>query len=322
MLNYGVIGAGRIAKQFCNAVNGINGKLYAVASRSIERAEAYQKEFNFEKAYGSYEELLNDPKVDIVYIATPHGLHYEQMMLILDYKKNILCEKPFTLNAKQAKTVFDKAKKNNCFVMEAVWTRFLPTILEVKQLVEQGIIGEIKEIVNSFGFAFEYGEKGRLYDLKLGAGALLDVGIYPVSFAHLFLGAPSSFETQADMDPNGFDLSEKTTFHYPNAIAHLESSMVEDLDSTAVIKGTKGYIKIPTFWKAEKAYIYDLNDHLIKEISHPFIVNGFEYEIMETYRMVEAGLLESSIMPHSVTLEIMKEMDELRKIWGLKYPQE
>ncbi len=322
MLNYGVIGAGRIARQFCAAVNGINGKLYAIASRNMERALSYQKEFRFEKAYDSYEALLSDPKVDIVYVATPHGLHYEQMMQILDYKKHILCEKPLTLNEKQAKAVFQKAKEKKLFVMEALWTRFLPTIIEVKQLVDDGIIGDITEIHNSFGFAFEYGEKARLYDPKMGAGALLDVGVYPVSFSHLFLGPPTSFETTATMDPNGFDLSEEMTFHYSGAVAHLASSIIKDLDSTAIIKGTKGYIKIPTFWKAEKAFIYDLNHHLIKEISYPFIANGFEYEIMETYRVVEAGLLESKIMSHEVTLETMRELDALRKAWGLKYPQE
>ena len=322
MLNYGVIGAGRIAKQFCNAVIGIGGVLYAVASRNLNKAKAYQKEFGFEKAYCSYDALLKDPNVDIIYLATPHGLHFEQMMQILDYKKHILCEKSFTLNEKQARLVFAKAKENNCFVMEALWTRFLPTILEVKQLVDEGIIGQITEIQNSFGFAFEYGEKERLYDLKLGAGALLDVGVYTLSFTHLFLGKPNCFETKVEMDPNGFDLSEQSTFFYDHATAHLESSINKDLDSTAIIKGTKGMIKVPQFWKAEKAFVYDLNNSLIKEISYPFLVNGFEYEIMETYKVIQSGLLESSIMTHNITLEILKEMDDLRKVWNLKYPQE
>lgn len=322
MVRFGVIGAGRIANQFCEAVNGIKGNLYAIASRDIEKANAYKKKYGFVKAYGSYETLLSDPNVDCIYIATPHGLHYEQMMMVLDYKKHIICEKSFTLNAKQALAVFKKAKENNLFVMEAMWTRFLPVIKEVTQLVNDGIIGEITNLENSFGFAFEYGVKSRLFDLSLGAGALLDIGVYSVNMAHLFLGNPTHFDTEVIMDPKGFDLSESITFHYPNLDAHLACSMENSLDNVCIISGTKGSVKIPHFWRAESASIYDLNKHIIKEIAHPHQINGFEYEILEVIKCIESGLTESTIMSHQDTIDVMILMDGLRYAWGLKYPQE
>lgn len=322
MVRFGVIGAGIIARIFCEAVNGIKGNLYAVASRDIKRANAYKDEYGFEKAYGSYESLLSDPNVDCVYIATPHGLHYEQMMMVLGYKKHIICEKAFTLNTRQAEAVFKKAKENNLFVMEAMWTRFLPVIQEVTQLVHEGIIGEITSLDNSFGFVFQLGEKTRLSDLKLGAGALLDIGVYSVTMAHLFLGNPTHFDTEVIMDPSGYDLSESITFHYPNAKAHLSCSMEANLDNICLVTGTKGYLKISHFWGAESASIYDANNQLIKEIAHPHQINGFEYEILEVIKCIESGLTESSIMTHQITLEIMRLMDGLRYAWDLKYPQE
>jgi len=322
MVRFGVIGAGSIARVFCEAVRGVQGNLYAVASRDQKRSDELKDAYGFEKAYDSYEKLLSDPLVDCVYLATPHGLHYEQMMMILDYKKHILCEKSFTLNAKQAAAVFKKAKENNLFVMEAMWTRFLPTIKEVLVSVKNKMIGDITHLENSFGFSFENRDQSRLFDPKLGAGALLDIGVYSVTMAHLFLGNPSHFDTEVILDPRGFDLSESITFHYPDLDAHMSCSLESILDNECIITGTKGVIKIPQFWRAEKAYIYDLNHQLIKEIAHPHPINGFEFEILEVIKCIESGLTESSTMTHQTTLDIMKLMDGLRYAWGLKYPQE
>ncbi len=322
MIRFGVIGAGRIAKTFSEAIKGTKESLYAVASRDINKALQYQKDYGYEKVYGSYEALLADLNVDCVYIATPHGLHYEHMMLALTYKKNILCEKSFTLNAKQAETVLNKAKENNLFVMEAMWTRFLPTIREVKKLVDSGIIGKITKIEADFGFAVDKHRKDRIVDPKMGGGALLDLGVYPVNFANLFLGSPDRYETKAVMDSRGFDFSETYTFFYSDSQAYLKSSLAEQLDTTAYIYGTEGYIKIPDFWKAEHALIYNQNHQLIQEINHPHLINGFEYEINEVARCLNENLKESPMMPHSSTLEVMKQMDALRKTWGLKFPTE
>ncbi|MBN2299621.1 MAG: Gfo/Idh/MocA family oxidoreductase [Acholeplasmataceae bacterium] len=322
MVRFGVIGAGRIAKTFSEAMKVTKGYLYAIASRDILKARKYQKAYGYEKVYDNYEEMLKDDNIDCVYIATPHGLHFEHMMLALKYHKNILCEKSFTLNAKQALTVFNKAKENHLFIMEAMWTRFLPTIKEVKHRIDQSIIGEITMLEAHFGFSMKFNRKDRLVNPNLGGGALLDLGVYPIHFAHLFLGSPLSFETKSHLDPIGIDLSEQYTFQYHNAIAILSSSLEKQLDKVALIKGTKGYIKIYDFWKAEKAQIFDLDHHLIEEISYPHLKNGFEYEINEVIRCLEENLTESPLMPYQTTLFVMKQMDELRHVWGLKYPGE
>lgn len=321
VVRFGVIGAGYIATKFCEAVLGIHGHLYAIASRDIKKAESYQNKFGFEKAYDQYEDLLSDPNVDCVYIATPHGLHYDHMMLALKHKKNILCEKSFTLNARQAEAVLYKAIENHVFVMEAMWTRFLPTIQELKRLIDDGIIGKITHVEASFGLYADQ-NKERLFSPLLGGGALLDLGVYPITFANIILGQPKSFETEVKLNSNGYDVSEKMKYHYPDAIALLSSALDMQMNTTGIIKGQNGCIKVPNFWKAEEAYIYDMNHHLIQEISYPHIVNGLEYEIMEVIRCIESGLTESPIMPHAETIEIMKQMDALRNAWGFKYPQE
>ena len=321
MIRFGVIGAGRIARVFCDAVNGIKGNLYAIASRDLAKAAEYMETFGFEEAYDSYELMMNDPNVDCVYIATPHGLHYEHMMLALSHRKHVICEKPFTLNEKEALEVFELANKNKCFVMEAMWTRFLPTTIEVEKLVKEGIIGDIEKIDVSFGFDVGPRRVGRLFDPLMGGGALLDLGVYPLTFAHIFLGSPTSFETKADLSYNSFDLSNESTFYYPKAKAHISSRLDQDLENSGNIYGTKGYIKVDHFWQTDKAFIFNNEHQLIKEISYPHQINGFEYEISAAISCMEKKMLECPQMPHSITLEIMRQMDMLRREWNLQFPK-
>jgi predicted dehydrogenase len=322
MIRFGVIGAGRIARTFCNAVNGIKGNLYAIASRDLTRAAEYMETYGFEEAYDSYDLMMKDPKVDCVYIATPHGLHYEHMMLALTHHKHIICEKPFTLNEKEALEVLELAKKNKCFVMEAMWTRFLPTIREVQTLVNEGIIGDIEKIEVAFGFDVGPRRVGRLFDPLMGGGALLDIGVYSLTFAHLFLGSPLSFETTANLSYNSFDLSNESIFYYEKAKAYISSRLDQELDNTGYLYGSKGYIKVDHFWQTEKAFIYNLEHQLIKEISYPHQINGFEYEIKAAIHSMENKQLECPLMPHHNTLEIMRQMDLLRKEWNLQFPTE
>lgn len=322
MIRFGVIGAGDIARTFSDAVNQGNGKLQAIASRNIEKAKAYKETYGYEKAYGSYEELMKNDDVDCIYIATPHGLHEEHMLLALKYNKPILCEKAFTLNYEQAKRVLDLARGKNVFVMEAMWTRFLPTIVELKKVINEGIIGEIKEIKASFGFDFRHNEKERLNDPFLGAGALLDVGIYPITFANIFLGAPLHMESKAILKENLYDLQNEIIFEYKDAKAILRSSFIENMDQSALIKGEKGYVICERFWSTEKAQIFNLNDELIQTIHIPHQKNGFEYEIQAVIQSLNQKELENQTMTHQDTLNIMKQMDELRKSWNLCYPQE
>jgi predicted dehydrogenase len=324
MIRFGVIGAGNIANTFSEAVkNGnLDAELYAIASRSMSKAKSYQETYQYKVAYDSYLKLYQDPNVDAIYIATPHGLHYEQMLQILDHKKHILCEKSFTLNEHQAREVFAKAKDKGVFVMEAVWTRFLPTIRELQAIVQEGMIGQVKEVQADFCFQTDKDDQDRLFNPDLGGGALLDVGIYPITFANLFMGKPQSISSTMTKHKTGVDASEEIFFTYPNGKAILQASLVDNKPLKGTIKGTKGSIDVNNFFYTEHATVYNLEDQIIKELSYPHKVNGFEYEIEETIACIKKGLSESPIMPHSETLSILKQMDALRKAWGFTYPKE
>ncbi len=315
MIKFGVMGAGNIATKFSEALRGIGGNLYAIASRDLNKSKAYQNTYGFEKAYGSYEDMLIDPFVDCVYIATPHGLHFEHMMLALKYHKHILCEKAFTLNEGQAKIVINEANSKNLFVMEALWTRFLPTMIEIKQLISQGIIGDITKIEANFCFQATRDDESRLFAPHLGGGALLDVGIYPLTLANLFLGTPHRIESKSDLYHTGVDLSNEITLYYDQAVAHLKSSLGYNLPIEGFIYGTKGYIHIPMFIGAERAFIFDNHQKLIKEIENKHIVNGMEYEILEVINCLENNQKESSLMPRHETLNILRQMDDIKKQW-------
>lgn len=322
MINFGVIGAGNIAKKFCEAVNGIGGNLHAVASRSFEKAQNYKSDYGFQKAYGNYDALLEDKAVDCVYIATPHALHYDHMMRALDHGKHILCEKSFTLNAARAEEVFKKAREKRLFVMEAMWTRFLPVPSQVVRHVRDGHLGKVDRVDASFTFNVPVDPSRRTFDKSVGGGALLDIGIYPITFVNMLLGPPDAFDTTVDKHESGIDLSHTLTYHYGDAVAHMRASFQDSSTPKATIHGSRGTIEMPYFWQAESADVYDLKGHHVETISKPFKVNGFEYEIEEVERCIEEGRLESDTVPHSVTLEILRQMDAIRKRWGLVYPQE
>ncbi|MFP4286154.1 MAG: Gfo/Idh/MocA family protein [Candidatus Izemoplasmataceae bacterium] len=322
-MNFGVIGAGRIAKKFSDAVRNNQGNLYAIASRSSKRAKEYQETYGFDKAYDDYEKMLQDNQVDCVYIATPHGLHYEHMMLALKHNKHILCEKAFTLNTKQAIEVFTLAKEKSLFVMEAMWTRFLPITQTLQTLIEDGIIGEVEKLEADFCFKAKKDPDDRLFNLTLGAGALLDVTIYPINYANIFLGIPKDINGKCKLTTTGADLKDEIVYLYTNnKKAILNGSIGHDLPREARIYGSAGKIYVPDFGAATEAYIYDNENTLIKHIQIPHKVNGFEYQIEEVIRCIKEGLIESPIMPHQTTIDILKQMDGLRFSWGIKYPNE
>lgn len=322
MLRFGIIGAGKIAHRFAQAAIGVNETIQAIASRDQSHAIAFQEQYHIPSAYGNYLELFQDPLVDIVYIATPHGFHFEHMMAALEHDKHVLCEKAFTLNQKQAKQVFELANKKKRFCMEAMWTRFLPVIQEAKSWVNQDLIGEIIQIDATFAFPAHLHPESRLIDPHLGGGALLDIGIYPITIANLFLGKPLTIESTCKKAESGVDLANQITFTYPQAEANLISSFVDEECVEAFIYGTKGYIQIPSFHGAQTAMLFDRNHKIIKEFEHKHLVNGLEYEIFETVRQIKKKALESPLMSQEDTLEILRQMDEIRASWDLKYPQE
>ena len=322
MIRFGLIGAGRIANAFAASIKVTGGILKAVASRDMKKAEAFRKKYDIEKAYGSYQEMYRDDTIDCIYVATPHGLHYEQMLEILDHDKHILCEKAFTLNHKQAEAVFAKARQKQLFVMEAMWTRFLPVIRKVKTLIEEGTIGDVEKVTAWFHINPEKNDQDRLFKPELGGGALLDIGIYPITFANLILGRPHTIDDTVEFYHTGVDLEETLTYHYGKAKAHLSASLAKEERSEAVITGTKGSIVLPRFWAAEQARIHNKEGNLVETIEHKHRVMGFEYEIEEVIACITDGKLESTRMPHAETIAILKQMDDLRNRWHLAYPQE
>ncbi len=322
MIKFGIIGAGNIAHTFAEALSATEGEAYAVASRNMAKAEAFKDKHQFKKAYDSYQDLYQDEAVDCVYIATPHGLHYEHMMEALDYNKPIICEKAFTLNSVQAQAVYDKAHQRGVFVLEAMWTRFLPTIQAVVKAVNDGVIGDVVELNANFHFQPDKHDEHRLFNPALGGGALLDIGIYPITLANLILGEPTTITSEVTFYHTGTDLEETITYHYENATATLSASLDKPVNRDAIIKGTKGIIKLPRFWASEHAHIYDLNNQHINTIAYPHDVNGFEYQIRAVIDCLKAGKLESHIMPASTSIAVLKQMDALRKDWQMRYPQE
>ena len=322
MIRFGILGAGRIAHTFAQAIQATSGTLHAVASRDFTRAQAFQQNYAIAKAYGSYPALYDDPDVDVIYVATPHGLHYTQMMAALDSKKHLLTEKAFTLNAREAREVFDKAKTQNTFVMEAMWTRFLPVTRTLETRISEGIIGPVKSLKATFSFAGDLRESGRLMNPSLGGGALLDVGIYPLTYADLFGRIPDSLTSQHTKSNTGVDLWNQIEIDTGDFQATLESGFLENKPREAIITGENGQIIVPSFWAAEDAFIYDANGQLIEHVHHPHAVNGFEYEIEAVIEAIAQQVREHPIMPHAKTIEMLERMDALRNAWGVVYPGE
>jgi predicted dehydrogenase len=324
MIHIGIIGAGNIANKFCEAVNKshVDACLEAIGSRSLDKAIAFKEKYQVNKAYGSYEDLYNDDNIDLVYIAIPHAFHYEEMKKAISKNKHILCEKPFTLNANQAKVIFDMAREKKLFVMEALWTRFLPVIQSLKKSIDQGIIGNINLLTAEFCFKPNKDINHRLYQKHLGGGALLDIGIYPITLANIFLGKPKSFESKVTMYQTGVDASEIITYHYGKTKAILTASFIKESPLESIIEGSKGKVIINGLHDTESAKIYDNQGSLIKEINIPFEVNGFEYEIKEAISCIQNKHIQSLTMPHQETIDILKQMDDIRQSWHLSYPQE
>jgi dihydrodiol dehydrogenase / D-xylose 1-dehydrogenase (NADP) len=321
---WAILGPGTITHKFSSDLKLLDtAELYAVGSRSIEKAQAYASKYNIPKAYGSYDELLRDPDVEIIYIATPHPIHKDWVIKSLEAGKAVLCEKPITVNAYEAEEIFNAARKNNVFFMEAMWTRFLPVMVKVREWVKDGAIGEVRMLKADFGFRADLDREGRLFNPSLAGGALLDAGIYPISFAYMVFGkAPVEIISTVHLGETGVDEQGASIFKYDKGeLAVIESAVRTITPQEAYILGTKGSIKIPQFWCARSA-ILNTNDgkSLVYEDSRQSIGYGFEAE--EVMSCLSKGEKESSVMPHMESLEIMKTMDTIRSQYGLKYPFE
>lgn len=324
-INWGVIGCGHIANVFAKGLQALEqGTLLAAASQSLKRASAFCKEHRIKRRFNNYHELVCDPDIDAIYIATTHNFHFENTKLCLEHDKHVLCEKPFTVNAHQANELIELAREKNLFLMEAVWTRFLPAILKLSEYLNQGIIGEIKSLKADFCFNGDFGVEHRLRNKKLAGGALLDLGIYPINLASLlFANQPERIQSSAVLETNGVDESSYYLFDYPNGkTAMLSSSYSQQGAIEAMVCGSKGYIRIPDFIGARQLQIH-LQDKPFQILDFPFDEDQqFSFEIAHAMDCISKGKNESNIMPISETLAIMKTMDKLRAQWNLKYPFE
>ncbi|MCQ2535428.1 MAG: Gfo/Idh/MocA family oxidoreductase [Lachnospiraceae bacterium] len=321
-MNIGILGAGSIASIFADMINHIDeANAYAVAARDIERANAFKDKFSFEKAYGSYEEMLSDPNVELVYIATPHSHHAEHAKLCIEYGKPVLCEKAFTVNREQAEEVFALAKEKGVFVAEAIWTRYMPSRKVINEIIESGIIGDIKTITANLCYPISSVE--RIVKPELAGGALLDVGVYCLNFAVMHKGNDIvSIESAVSMEGEGEGQETIKLFYDGGTMAVLTSCIYGRSDRKGIFYGEKGYIIVENINNPGKISVFDTDDKLLKEVVFDEIYNGYEYELLECMKCIKEGKLEPDSMPHDDTLFIMHLMDTIRDSWEMKYPME
>ena len=327
-IRWGIIAPGNIAASFAAALNGIDTAVcYAVAGRDSGRARAFANHHGFHKSYGDHRQLLADPSVDAVYIASPHSAHEAHALASLQAGKATLCEKPMTVNRHQAKHVLAAATASNTFFMEAVWTRFMPIYADIREWLDQGRIGDVKMVQASFGIQVDYDPTHRLYDANLAGGATLDVGIYPITLSQwVFQQQPVSIKAVGHLGDSGVDEQVAVVMRYADGqLSQLGAAITGQTPHDAWIIGSHGKIQIhPQFWSSESATltVNDRGHQDSQTISRPHAVNGYEYEIREVHRCLEAGLKQSQKMPWATSLLIIETMDEIRAQLGLQYPFE
>lgn len=322
-MKVGILGAGNIAETMARTLKSMRGvQAYAVAAREQERAQAFAGRFDIKKAYGSYEEMLADDKVDLVYIATPHSHHYEHAKLCIDYGKPVLCEKSFTVNAVQAEELFAYAAAKKVFITEAIWPRYMPFLKTIRQVVDSGVIGEPKFL--SANLSYPISEVPRIIQKELAGGALLDVGVYTVHFAGMLFGGDiDSVSAVCTYTDTGVDEQDSITLTYRDGrMAVLNCSMLCRGDRKGMIHGTNGFIVIENINNFESMSVYDVNSKKIASYKRPKQNTGFEYQVAACKEALEKGWLEYPDIPHAETLRIMKLMDTIRSQWGIRYPME
>jgi predicted dehydrogenase len=317
-LRWGIIGTGRIAHSFAAGLaHSETGALHGVGSRRQESAEEFGREFEISRCYGTYEDLVKDSEIDVVYVATPHSFHSENTMLALNAGKAVLCEKPFTLNAAEAREVVAVARAKKQFLMEAMWNRFFPAMTRLRQMIKDGVIGEIKMIEADFGFRSNKIEEPLLFDSKVGGGSLLDVGVYGVSLASMLLGSPDKITSVGNMGHTGVDEQCAVILGYENGpLAVTKSSIVSETPQEATIIGTEGTIRIESpFWCPKELTLSRGEDERTL-VEVPFAGNGYQYEADEVGRCIRVGKSESERMPLDESIRIMETMDAIKARWS------
>jgi predicted dehydrogenase len=322
-IRWGIIGTGSIAKKFADGLAALpQAQLVAVGSRARQTAEEFGEKFHVPRRYDSYAALAADGEVDVVYVATPHPMHADNTLLCLKAGKAVLCEKPFAMNASQAAQMVHLARGRKLFLMEAMWTRFLPAMVKVRQLLAEGAIGEVRMVTADFGFRVGWNPQGRLLNPHLGGGGLLDVGVYTVSLAHMILGQPLKVLSQAHIGATGVDEQAAIILGFAEGRLALLSCAVRTTSPTeAQILGTDGSIRIRSPWWRTANFVLQAGGKE-KVFEMPFTSTGLNYEAQEVMDCLAAGRTESTVMPLDETLAVMRTLDEIRRQWGLKYPVE
>jgi predicted dehydrogenase len=333
-LRWGILGAGSIANRFSSDVKPLaDHKLAAVGSRDAGKSNAFADKFGIPNRHTSYEALVSDPEVDVVYVATPHNFHKEHSLLALDPGKAVLCDKPYTINRGEAEPIVNAARAKNLFLMEGMWSRCFPIWGKVRDLLKEGAIGKPRMLIADFGFGAGatgadgkltgVNPQGRLFDPKLGGGALMDVGVYPVSLAHMLFGTPDAVAAVATMGHTGVDENTGMLLHFPGGeVAVTCTSIQATTPWLATILGSSGKIEVHSPWWCPKAISVYRSDQAEERIEMPFEGGGFQFEAQHVAACLRAGKKESDIIPLDESLAIMKSLDDIRAQIGVKYPME
>ena len=321
-IKWGIISTGKIANKFVGDLSLIpSGSAYAVASRTLEKAQAFAEKHKMTKAYGSYAELIADPEVDIIYIGTPHDSHAAISVDCLKAGKAVLCEKPLGVNKSQVQEIVNASTTNNTFMMEAFWARFNPTIQRSYALINSGAIGEVNYINADFSFARNDSDESRMLNKSLAGGALLDMGVYPVFLAYLIFGNPTEIKAISRFYKTGVDIQTGILLKFDNGIANLMTGFVSKSDMTAKIYGTEGHIFLSPNWHESQGLEVKSGDQVTLE-SLPTNGMGYTYEIEECHKCLKAGLIQSTLWSHQNSLDLISITDEVRRQVGLTYPFE
>ncbi|WP_074406549.1 Gfo/Idh/MocA family protein [Aquimarina megaterium] len=320
IIKWGIIGCGKIAHLFANDLKSVpNARLHAVASRNLKKAQEFGKEHHASTCYDNYETLSLDPDIDVIYIATPHVFHYENTLMCLTHKKAVLCEKPFAIDTTQVEEMIALAKKNKVFLMEALWTYFLPHYTYVLDIVASNALGKVKTLKADFGFTTPFDPDGRVFNKKLGGGSLLDVGIYPLFAALSILGYPEEVNAQATIGKTGVDEDCSIQLQYKNGVtASLFSAVTKETDTTAILEFEKGSIIINSRFH-EPSSITIQKEGKSKHIEFKVTTNGYNYEAIHVQEMLLQNRIESTVMSFEKSLQLINLLDTVREKIGLHY---
>jgi predicted dehydrogenase len=322
-VRWGILGPGRIARSFAEGLQSVDrAVLQAVGSRSLASARAFAEALGVPNVHDSYEALARDPEVDIIYVATPHPFHKAHTLLALGGGKAVLCEKPFAMNAREAEQMIAAAKAHGRFLMEAMWSRFLPHVQRALTLIRQGAIGEVRQLMADFGFRTEVNPQSRLFAPELGGGGLLDVGVYAVSLAQLLFGEPTEIHALANLGQTGVDEEAAILLQHAGGELSLLSCAVRlNTPQEATVIGSEGILKLAAPWWRPSHLVLSRGGRE-EHIDVPHVGNGYNYQVQAVHAALAGGKLECDIMPLADSLAVMQTLDAIRSQWGLRYPTE